>query len=216
MRRRKVMHVPKLIDLTGQRFGRLTVVKRGENKGRITAWECVCECGNTVCVAGTSLTRGQTKSCGCYRIDNCREHPNGVKHGGRKTRLYVIWSDMKQRCFYDKSINYQNYGGRGITVCDKWLHDFKAFHDWAVSNGYDDSLTLDRINANGNYCPENCRWATRAQQDNNTTVNHRVTYNGETHTIAEWAEITGINYHKLWRRICVLKWDIEKALSTPV
>ena len=206
----------KLIDLTGRQFGRLTVVKRGANKGNVTAWDCVCECGNKVCVAGTSLTRGITKSCGCYRAAQCKDRPNAVKHGKKGTRPYVIWADMKQRCCDSKSVNFSNYGGRGITVCDEWLHDFKDFYDWAMSHGYRDDLTLDRIDVNGNYCPENCRWATKAEQDNNTRVNRRVTYNGETHTIAEWAEITGIKYATLWRRICVLKWDIEKALSTPV
>lgn len=208
--------MPKMIDLTGKRFGRLNVVRRGTNRGRITRWDCVCDCGNDVCVDGSSLTRGRTKSCGCYRSDVCKEYPNGVKHGGKGTRIYVIWSDMKQRCYYAKNINYHNYGGRGIKICDEWLHDFKTFQVWAMANGYADNLTLDRINNDGDYCPENCRWATRAEQDNNTHANRRVTFNGETHTISEWAKITGINYSTLWRRICVLEWDVEKALSTPV
>ena len=125
-----------------------------------------------------------------------------------------IWRAMKERCYNSKCEAYHNYGGRGIIVCDEWLHNFKAFYDWSITNGYRDDLTIDRIDVNGNYEPSNCRWVTRLTQANNQRTNHLITYKGETHTMAEWAKIKHISYGALRQRL-YRKWSIEKALNTP-
>ena len=154
-----------LIDLTGQRFGRLTVVSRAENRGNQTRWLCKCDCGNEKIIAGNALKSGVTLSCGCYH----KEVTGKIRrtHGGTGTRLHSIWQNMKARCYRESAREYENYGGRGITICDEWRNDYKAFHDWAVENGYADNLTIDRKNVNGNYEPSNCRWITNEEQQRN-------------------------------------------------
>lgn len=194
--------MPILKDLTGQRFGRLTVIMRAENIGKKTAWLCQCDCGNTKIVSGSNLHGKQVMSCGCLgeevRAVNCESRQT---HGQSYTRLYTIWIGMKQRCFYKKHKHFKRYGGRGITVCDEWKDSFESFYKWAMENGYSDELTIDRIDVNGNYCPENCRWATYKEQNNNTSSSHFLTYNGETKTVAEWSEIVGIPKSTIFNRI---------------
>lgn len=183
------------IDLTGMRFGRLVVVSRaGTVKGKAT-WNCQCDCGGVSVVPTTHLKSGNTKSCGCLRADS-----NTFKnktHGMRNTRLYYVWCAMKKRCTNEKDKRFSSYGGRGITVCEEWL-SFDGFYSWSVSSGYKPGLTLDRIDNNGNYCPENCRWITNKEQQNNKRNNIFVTHNGETHTIGQWSKIKKIPYKKLW------------------
>lgn len=137
-----------------------------------------------------------------------------LRHQLYQSRIYRIWANIKARCFNQNHRDYKQYGARGITMCDEWKHDFLIFYDWAIANGYTDSLTIDRINNDGNYEPDNCRWATRKEQCNNYRKNHLLEYNGEVHSIAEWSEITGINYFTLRDRINRSKWSIEKALTT--
>ena len=134
---------------------------------------------------------------------------------GSKTRLYRIWCGMKARCYYPKSIGYKNYMGKGIVVCDEWKNDYVQFRDWSLANGYNEKMTLDRIDSNGNYEPHNCRWVSYLQQNNNSKNNRRLTLNGETHTIAEWSRITGINSSTIDKRKHAGLSD-EKALTTPV
>lgn len=200
-------------DLTGQRFGRLVVKGYSHsNKHGRAVWNCVCDCGNISAVVGGALLRGTTKSCGCHRNDAVAKLK--LKHGKCGTRLYGIWMAMQSRCNNINFIEYDRYGGRGIAVCEEW-QSFEPFYEWAIANGYRDNLTIERKNNDGNYCPENCRWATYKEQANNTSRNHFLTLNGETHTMVEWSEITGISYHNIRNRVNNLKWSVEKALTTP-
>ena len=199
-------------NLLGQKFGMLTVIKRGENdKNNHTTWICKCDCGNIKQISANNLRTDKSKSCGCRVKESARKRFS--THGETKTRLYKIWAEMKSRCYNPYSTSYKNYGARGITVDVVWKDDFISFKNWAIENGYSDELTIDRIDVNGNYEPSNCRWATYEQQANNKRNNHLITYNNETHTIAEWSRITNIKYDTIERRINRSKWSVEKALT---
>lgn len=138
---------------------------------------------------------------------------NRYKHGQYGSRLYETWQTMKKRCSNPNNRQYHLYGGRGIIVCDEWRNDFQAFYDWAMSHGYADDLTIDRIDVNGNYEPSNCRWATMKEQQNNRRNNHLITYNGETKTLKQWSEKIGIDWGVLYSRL-KKGWSIEKSLTT--
>lgn len=202
----------KCIDLSGKKFGKLLVCNRcsdyiqpnGQHK---VMYECLCDCGNTVVTRADYIKNGHTQSCGCLQGINLR------KHGKGNTRIYEIWCNIKTRCYNKSNKRYLDYGGRGITVCDEWLHDFQAFYDWSMANGYRDDLTIDRIDNNKGYLPDNCRWVTQKEQQNNRRNNHLITYNGKTQTLAQWADEIGLSYKTIQSRI-KRGWNIEKALNT--
>ena len=148
--------------------------------------------------------------------NNVRHSYDNSLRGIEKTRLYIIWSHMKQRCYNQNATNYYKYGAKGITVCEEWLNNFMEFRKWSLLNGYEDGLTLDRIDGTKGYNPDNCRWATYKEQANNTNSNHLLTYDGETHTISEWSDIVGISKKVIERRINRYKWTVEDALTIPV
>ena len=204
----------KLIDLTGKKFGRLTVIKRAENRGKQVRWLCKCDCGGETITSSQNLREGHTKSCGCYNKDINRELHLKHGDGGRKekTRLYRIWAAMLRRCETPTTERYQKYGAKGISVCKEW-HDYINFKEWAISNGYADTLTIDRIDSKGNYEPSNCRWATAKEQANNIFTNRKITFNGVTKNLQQWADEYQI-YRKTLSYRLDNGWDIEKALTT--
>lgn len=191
-------------DLTGEKFGSLTVIKRVDdhiyNNGRKDiVYECICDCGNKKDVLAVHLRSGHTQSCGCKRAENVSKMR--FKHGGRDTRLYTIWKNMKSRCFNQNNRDYCLYGGRGISICDEWVNNYASFMDWALDNGYADCLSIDRLDVDGDYCPENCRWATQKEQCNNTRRNILVDIDGEVLTLKGWCERMSLNYGTVSSRV---------------
>lgn len=177
----------KIKDLANKRFGKLIAIKPCGKKYNRTVWLCKCDCGNEVEVVGTSLSSGNTSSCGCV----------SKPHGMFGTRIYGVWRSMKERCYVESNISYPNYGGRGIKVCQEW-QEFIPFMEWSYANGYDENAkrgecTLDRIDVNGNYCPENCRWVSMSVQANNKTDNVYMEYNGIVDTLSNHARREGIS-----------------------
>ena len=203
----------KKLDLTNQKFNKLTVIARSENKWNKVLWKCQCDCGNIVYATTNSLKSGNTKSCGCLRSQNFKAIV--TKHHLSQTRIYRIWKEMKKRCYNPKTRNSKYYYARGIKVCEEWKNNFQAFYDWSMQNGYNDKLTIDRIDVNGDYKPSNCRWVDTYTQNNNSRNCHYITYNGETKTLTQWAKTYNINQRTLTYRINDLKWSIGKALTTP-
>lgn len=192
----------KFIDLTGSVFGKLTVISRAGSNHRGATWNCRCVCGKTMVLMSESLRSGNTKSCGrCAR----------ETHGGSRSRLYRIWRCMNARCYDPHSDSYAHYGMKGVTVCDEWM-DFAAFQLWAKANGYQDGLSIDRIDNSKGYFPDNCRWATTMEQQHNLSSNVNLTAHGKTMTVAEWARHVGMPYTTLWRRIKA-GWAVDRALE---
>ena len=203
--------------LIGCQFGRLTVVANLGQAGRShdTRWLCRCSCGGEKAVLASHLKDGHVRSCGCLRREtNAIRNKENAKHGLSQHRLFHIWTGMKNRCLVPTSRAYRRYGGRGITVCDEWKSDFYAFYLWSIKNGYAEELTIDRIDNNGPYAPSNCRWTTIYVQANNKSICKYIEFNGETHTIAEWARILGFPAATLGRRL--KNWDLETAMTKPL
>lgn len=204
------------IDLTGQRFGRLVVVGRADppsNEYGNAVWHCRCDCGNEKDIDSHSLRNGDTRSCGCLQRERVAE--SHTTHGRSSSRLYYVWQHMIQRCENQHNPAYDDYGGRGIKICEEW-HDFKTFEQWAERTGYRDDLTIDRIDVNEGYNPVNCRWATTAEQARNKRNNINITYRGVTRCLSDWATTLGIGLATLWYRIFEYGWDIERAFTMPV
>lgn len=186
-------------DLTGMTFGRLTVLRRVENgKNGAPRWLCKCNCsnGNTIVTEGFHLTSGHTQSCGCIQKERARE----AKTKWRTKEEHDaadIFRDMKKRCYNPNNKEFHRYGGRGIRICDEWLQDRSKFVDWAVSHGYRKGLEIDRINNDGSYGPDNCRFIDHAGNSNNKSTNRRIVIDGVEHTLSEWSEIAELNYDNL-------------------
>ncbi len=185
-------------NLVGMKFERLTVISYSytDSKSHRTYWKCKCDCGNEIVKATNLLTTGLVKSCGCLLSD--KRHINTYKHGAcinnKETRLYKIWANMKYRCSKPGNQMAAYYYDKGIRVCEEWVNDFDNFRKWAIENGYSDDLTIDRINSDGNYCPENCRWATKEEQIiNRKNINHFLEYQGKTQTLSQWSRELNIS-----------------------
>lgn len=174
--------MPQRKDIANKKFGRLTALYVVPNNSYHTRWHCVCDCGNTKDVLQQNLVNGHVRSCGCFLSERNRERITDYNrtigkesHGETKTRLYHIWVGIKTRCFYRNHNAYQNYGGRGVTMCEEWKNSFVSFKSWAIENGYSDNLTIDRINVDGDYCPENCHWVSMSFQEFNKRTSKRNT-----------------------------------------
>ncbi len=205
-------------NLKGQKFGNLTVIKEhGRDKYKNVLWECLCDCGEKTIVTSGNLVTGHTKSCGCLQktstiLSNTKH--GYARRGKNHSRLYSIWSGMTQRCQNPKSNSYKNYGERGISVCKDW-ENFENFKDWSLQNGYQESLSIDRIDVNGDYCPKNCKWSTRIEQANNKRSTKRYLFNKENLTVAEISSKYNLKYEKTRELINVgrIK-DIELTVNS--
>lgn len=192
-------------ELIGKKFGAWIVLEKAESikysNSTVIRYKCQCECGKISIVKKQALLRGTSKSCGCLRAKYC--HDANTKHGMSYSKIYTAYKHMKDRCLNSNNKEYRRYGGRGISICDEWLGDngFDNFYNWSIKNGYSEQLTIDRINNDGNYEPNNCRWTTVKQQNHNTSQNRLLTYNGETHDVTEWAELLNIERGTIFARI---------------
>ena len=200
----------------GDKFSKLTVIGFvGVNKKKKRVWLCRCECGKEIQVHTEKLTSGHTKTCGCTRIQNIVNaiKISNTKHGMKGTKEYVAWSEMKQRCTNPNAQQYKNYGERGIKVCDRWLNSFENFY--ADMGKAAEGFSIDRIDVNGDYCPENCRWADYETQQYNRRDTVKITFNGITENLLYWSKRTGISTRNLYERFR-RKWSAEKILTTPI
>lgn len=196
-------------DLTGQRFGKLVVQEFAGKQGNFAMWKCQCDCGKEHMARGANLLSGQIKSCGC----GARQ--NGLKHGDSKTRLYRIWYGIIRRTEDSSRKEYKDYGARGVRMCKEWRESYESFRAWALSNGYNDTLSIDRIASDGNYEPGNCRWATKSDQENNKRSTHLLSIDGVSKTPAEWSKISGIPASRIRRRKAK-GWDDRRAVFEPL
>ena len=204
-------------NLVGKKFGRLVVLKRTDSDKRGNSrWLCKCCCGKEKIILGFDLKRRHTKSCGCLSVEKTIKRL--IKHShcknGKKTKTYISWYNMIQRCINPKNKDYPNYGGRGIIVCKRWMKFENFLEDMGEHPGK--GYSIDRIDNDGNYCKENCRWANIKQQSRNKRNSIFITYKNKTQLLIEWAEEFNINYSTLCSRIFMRGWSIEKALTTPV
>ena len=190
--------------LVGEKFNKLTVLGLHHTTRHHNFYECKCDCGNYKIVRQQHLLNGNIKSCGCYNRQRAsqalKNNQLGRTHGSANTRIYKIWLAMKSRVYNPNRRGYKNYGGREIKICDEWLN-FENFYQWSVHNGYNDRLSIDRINTNGDYCPDNCRWATVEVQQNNRRNNHFIEWDGKTYTLAQFSRHFNIPQSTLWARL---------------
>lgn len=205
----------RFIDLNGKRFGRLEVIeyagRHQSPSGSYTLWTCLCDCGNTVTTASKSLRNGIAKSCGCFRSDDAAMRH--TTHGMTRSPEFSSWQAMRARCQRPSHTYYKDYGGRGITICERW----ESFEAFLADMGPRPSLKhqIERIDNNGNYEPSNCHWIEAFQQGRNKRNNRLLSYRGETLHIAEWSRRTGLSRETIWHRLKI-GWSVEKAITTPI
>ena len=203
------------IDMHGLRFGRLVVTScAGRQHNRKYKWNAVCDCGTQVCTDGADLRSGTTQSCGCLQREKARKSGDRTRtHGMSSTSTYSIWDSMLPRCNNAPRKDFFRYGGKGVTVCDRW----NSFENFLADMGHrPDGCSIDRINNNLGYSPENCRWATVKQQNRNQVTNRLISWNGQTKCLADWAEHLNINTNTLYARLTKYQWSVERAFTAPV
>lgn len=201
----------------GKKFGTLSIVGF-EHKENSWYWLCKCECGSEKLYNPYKVINGTTKSCGCGKITRCREMTQKyrVKHSGRKERLYHIWRGMKDRCHNPQSRDYEHYGAKGVEVCAEWLNDYATFRKWALNNGYENHLTIDRINPYGNYEATNCRWLSLSLQNRNKRKTRKIELNGREIPLVEVCEQYGLKYVTVYARIYRRGIPPEQALFSNI
>lgn len=201
----------KFKDLSGVRFGRWLVIEKAERpegvKRTSAYWKCKCDCGNVRVVSSRGLLSGTSQSCGCLIVEK-----HQTQRGLSNSKLYNCWRSMKKRCYTKSCKSYPNYGGRGIKICEEWKDDFLAFYEWAVNNGYADNLSIDRIDNDKGYFPDNCRWVDATVQNNNRRNNDKIVFQGMEKSVSEWSRITGINRKTISERL-KRGWSVEQALK---
>jgi hypothetical protein len=202
-------------DITGQRFGNLLIIKAVyQDKKNAWHWLCKCDCGNEKIISGVNIRSGHTQSCGCYNRERTLE--THITHGKTDSKIHYTYINMKQRCLNSNHPEYHNYGGRGITVCERWLGSEGFINFYRDMGDPPVKHELDRINNNGDYEPGNCRWATSSEQSRNTRMTIMLERNGENKSLSDWADIFNIRAKTLWSRLYVSKWDQERAFTEPV
>lgn len=199
--------MPAFIDLTGKTFGRLTVVRRVVDPEKQPKWLCVCVCGHPTIVFGNALRTGATESCGCLQREQA------TTHGQTTSQEFIIWQHIRQRCYNPRHRSYKGYGGRGITVCDRWNGSFEAFFA-DMGPRPSPRHTIERKDNAGPYEPSNCRWATRLEQGENKRNNRRITHDGQTLTLGQWCRLLNMRKSTLMNRLA--RWSVAEALSRPV
>jgi hypothetical protein len=195
------------IDITDQKYNRLTAIRVFDKVGTVNRWLCRCDCGKETVVRINSLRRGEIKSCGCAKFGT------NLKHGKCGSKIYNNWLQMRARCYNPNNKYYKNYGGRNIKMCQRWFDSFEDFY--ADMGDAPANHSIDRINNDGDYEPSNCRWATKKEQTRNRRITTKITFQGTTKPLAEWSDELGMPYHMLFARIFISNWSVEKALTTP-
>lgn len=206
-------------DLTGMKFNRLTVIKRVQNDNtNHSCWLCKCICGKIKIVRGSALRTNKIQSCGCLQKEYFKKNKVNIniKNNIKGKKIYNVFKSMRARCYNKHCENYKHYGERGITICDEWLDKesgFINFYNWAINNGYQEGLSIDRIDVNGNYEPNNCRWATIEEQNNNKTNNRYIIYNDKNYTITQWSKIFNIPTSTMFYKIFKQNKSIEEIFK---
>lgn len=210
--KKSIEHPKNFVDITGMKFNRLTAIEYVGQGNSGAKWKFLCDCGKEIVTSGYFARKGYSKSCGCWNEEN--KYNRYRKHGMHKTRLYYSWSHIKQRCLNPKCREYKNYGGRGISICEDWKNNFEEFANWSYKNGYEENLTIDRIDNNGNYCPENCRWVNMIVQENNKRNNHYYEFNGQLRTLSQISREFNVSRNSLYYRINKKGMSVENALKS--
>lgn len=201
----------KKINLLGKRFGRLIVISEAPSVNGRTCWHCKCDCGKEITTKKDNLLQGKTRSCGCLYLESASKLHKS--HGMSNTRLFYIWQSMRHRCTIKNDRAYKNYGGRGIKVCEEWTSDFMNFYNWAINNGYTETLTIDRIDSNGNYEPSNCRWVDMKVQGNNRRGVHIVEYHNTRDTLSNMCRKLNISVKVIRSRMERNSISFEQAVD---